>query len=297
MGKSSGDKTEVKIPGYLKDATKSGIAAATGLYGQGPLEYFPGDTYAGLTDPQLQGVNQYIDFANQTFPGLSNQIFGSFGNALNAGNLYNDPSVQAGLGVIESQANRNFMENILPQLRQQATGTGNQFSSKAEQSEAEAARDLQLAISEAQAGFLGNQLGSARQLQGASLATAPSVLGTGLFGGQTLMNAGGVLQGDLQNQINADLARWQYEQQAPVDQTNTYVNQLAALGGMPGGSTTTSGGGSNTLGNIAGGALLGGGLGSTLFPAGSWLGAGAAGAMGPGVLGATVLGGLLGGLA
>ncbi|NIR16423.1 MAG: hypothetical protein GWN86_21870, partial [Desulfobacterales bacterium] len=186
MGKKSGKDTKVEVPNFVRDAAKYLTGASKDLYEQGPLEYFPGQTYAGLTDPQMAGVNQYIDFANQTFPGLSNQIFGSFGSALDAGNLYTDPSVQAGLGVIESQANRNFAENILPRLRQQATGTGNQFSSKAEQSERLAARDLQTAISEAQGGFLGNQLDSARRLQGAALATAPQTLGTGLFGGQTL---------------------------------------------------------------------------------------------------------------
>ncbi len=295
MGKKSGKDTKVEVPNFVRDAAKYLTGASKDLYEQGPLEYFPGQTYAGLTDPQMAGVNQYIDFANQTFPGLSNQIFGSFGSALDAGNLYTDPSVQAGLGVIESQANRNFAENILPRLRQQATGTGNQFSSKAEQSERLAARDLQTAISEAQGGFLGNQLDSARRLQGAALATAPQTLGTGLFGGQTLMNAGGVLQGDLQRQIDADMARWMYEQQAPGASVNTLASQLSPVIGGSFGSTTSQQGGSDTLGNVIGGGLLGNSLaGSSLVTGFSPLaGLGAFGGL-PAIAGGAILGGLLG---
>lgn len=266
MGKSTGEQAQVRPPGNTREKIRDIENEAQALYQAGPLEYFPGETYAGLTDPQTAGVNQYINFANQTFPGLSEQIFGSFGNALDAGNLYTDPSVQAGLGVIESQANRNFAENILPQLRQQATGTGNQFSSKAEQSERLAARDLQTAISEAQGQFLGNQLGSARQLQGAGLATAPSVLGTGLFGGQALQNAGGVLQQDLQNQINAAMDRFNFEQQAPGESLDAYANRIAAMSPNVG-STTTSADGSTTAGNMVGGALMGGSLASSMMAA------------------------------
>lgn len=285
MGKSSGNETQVKPPGFVKGAGKDLAGAARDVYQQGPLQYPDFPTYAGLTDPQQQGVQEYINFANQTFPGLSNQIFGSFGNALDAGNIYTDPSVQAGLGTIESRANRNFAENILPRLRQQATGTGNAYSSKAEQSERLAGRDMQQVISDAQAQFLGGQLGSARQLQGAGLATAPQTLGTGLFGGQALQNAGGVLQQDLQNQINADIQRWMFEQEAPGNLVNQYANQLSPLFGGAMGGTTTTGGGSNTLGNVIGGGLLGYSAASP-FIANPMV-------LGGATLGSAVLGGLL----
>ena len=142
MGKSSGETSQVKVPKRIKEAQKLGIGAAQDLFGQ------------GLGQEQLEGIGLQEQFARQVLPGLNQQVFGSLGTALDAGNMFTDPSVLAGLGTIEDRALRTFGESILPQLRQQATGFGNQFSSKAEQSERLAGRDLQQAISDAQAQFL-----------------------------------------------------------------------------------------------------------------------------------------------
>ena len=153
------------LPPAVAKPLKGAIGEANANFQQGPQEFFPGQTFADFNPTQLAALQQQLSFAQNQLPGQLSGINQSFGNALNAGDLYNDPSVQAGLGTIENRANRNFSENVLPQLRQQATGTGNQFSSKAEQSEQLAGRDLQQAISDAQGSFLGNQLNSARSLQ------------------------------------------------------------------------------------------------------------------------------------
>lgn len=290
MGKSSGEKSKVKVPDFLKNMSKEARDAARASYAQGPLEYFPGETVAPFTEAELMGQQSQMDFAQNMLPGLNQQVFGSFGNALDASNVVGNPAVQAGLGAIESRAMRNFGENILPQLRQQATGTGNMYSSKAEQSERLAGRDLQGMISEAQAGLLTGTLGDAMRLQGAALATAPSTLGTGMMGGNIMQGVGGQQRAMDQAQIAADMERFNFEQQAPRQLYQQYINQLAQAGGVPGGMTTASsggGGGSGVIGNMMGGAMLGGSAGgmfggaasgaatgSTFGPYGAMIGAG-----------------------
>lgn len=274
MGKSSGGDTQVKPPGYIKTASKDLLSKAQDVYNQGPYSYYPDQTYANLTPQQITGLTQQEQFANQVFPGLSNDIFGSFTNALNAQDIVNNPAVVAGLGSIENRANRNFSENILPQLRQQATGTGNEYSSKAQQSERLAARDLQQAISDAQANLLTGSIGSSMGLQGAALATAPSTLGTGLFGGQALQNVGGVYQNQEQQRINDLVNAYNFNQQAPYNQAVQYQNLISPLFGGGLGSTTTqdSGGVSSALGGALGGGLAGASFGLPGMVTGAILG-------------------------
>jgi hypothetical protein len=285
MGKSSGTETEVKIPKFQKRGIKSGLSAARDLYRN--QEYFPDQTYAGFDPLQQEAFGLQQDFARNMLPGLQGQMFGSLGQALDASNVVNNPAVQAGLGAIEDRALQTFGEDILPQLRQQATGFGNQFSSKAEQTERLAARDLQSAISNAQADLLTGSLGDAMRLQGAGLAMAPGLQQAGLMGGNILGGIGSQFQGMDQAAINEAMARHDF----PVGATNQYINQLGVLsGGNLGGVTTQGSTGSNTLGNIIGGGLMGQAGGTAL---GSMLGlTGGTGAIFP--LAGAVLGGLLG---
>ena len=273
-----------------------GGAAADGGHGVPPDQYYPGQTYAPINDQMRQGLGSQVNFANNQLPGLLNQQFDSYGNALNAnqtlqnnplfapgmqqfqnaGNMYNDPSVQAGLDTISSRANRNFGENILPQLRQQATGTGNQYSSKAEQSERLAGRDLQGLISDAQGSFLGGQLASARglqgnlygtmggvsnagtSLQGNTIANSPNVLQTGLLQGQTQYGAGLPYQNEGQNYINEQMNRYNFNQAAPDAQLDQYLNRVLGLAGGGGNfAFQPQSASTNPVAGALGGAILG----------------------------------------
>lgn len=268
MGKSSGTETEVKIPKFQKRGIKSGLSAARDLYRN--QEYFPDQTYAGFDPLQQEAFGLQQDFARNMLPGLQGQMFGSLGQALDASNVVNNPAVQAGLGAIEDRALQTFGEDILPQLRQQATGFGNQFSSKAEQTERLAARDLQSAISNAQADLLTGSLGDAFGLQRAGLAMAPGLQQAGLMGGNILGGIGSQFQGMDQAAINEAMARHNF----PTTATNQYINQLGVLsGGNLGGTTIgTESGGSDLL-SAAGGAMSGAKLGSTFGPWGTAAGA------------------------
>ena len=269
---SQGGSTQLSgfraLPKDIRNQLTRAASSAQGVFDQGPQEFFPGQTFADLTPEQLSGLESQLAFAQQ-FPQQLGQINQSFGNALNAGNLFNDPSVQAGLGTIENRANRNFAENVLPRLRQQATGTGNQFSSKAEQSERLAGRDLQSAISDAQGSFLANQLASGRALQSGAIGQAPNISQLGLLPGSTQFNVGGILQGQENLGITEDVNRFNFGQQAPGQNVNDLIARLTAISGAgSGGISTTPGSpsGTNTLASALGGGLLGNQLFNSLAP-------------------------------
>jgi hypothetical protein len=260
---SSGDAESVSgfkaLPKFLrKEFRNELIPQVNADFAQGPQEFFPGQTFADLTPDQLAGLQQQLQFSGGLLPQQLGQVNQSFGNALNAGNLYQDPSVQAGLGTIENRANQNFQENILPNLRQQATGTGNQFSSKAEQSERLAGRDLQQVISDSQGSFLANQLASGRALQSGALGQAPNITQLGLLPGANQFNVGSVLQGQDQLQSAEDVARFNFGQQAGDANLDQLIARLTGIAGAGGGAgfQSTPTGGTNPLAGALGGGLL-----------------------------------------
>jgi len=296
MGKSSGGgdtTTTVNPPDwavpYITGAAKEGQR----IYGQGPQQYYPNQTYAGFDPLQLAGQQANANYAQSVVPGLNQNIFGSFNQALNSADVLNNPAITAGLDTIESRANQNYLESILPQLRQQATGTGNQFSSKAQQSEYQSARDLQQVISDAQANLLTGTIGDAMRQQNAALAVAPNILGTGLMGGDILQSVGSQQQAMNNLGIQEAINRWNFGQQAPTNALNTYIGQLGGLTGNYNVQQSSQDTGSSALGGAIGGGLLGASAGNALS-AGTWLGAGPAAALGPAGWAGLAAGALLG---
>ena len=251
------------LPRWMKQEYKNNILPEIqNSYAQGPDSFFPGQTFADLTPEQQMGLQNQLGYSQNGMQQQQGQINQSFGNALNAGSLFGDPSVMAGLDTIENRANRNFSENVLPQLRQQATGTGNQYSSKAEQSERLAGRDLQGMISDAQGSFLGGQLGSARSLQGQTIGNAHNINQLGLLPGQTQFNVGQTYQNQNNLGITEDVNRFNFNQGAADQNLNDYLARMGMVTGSGAGSSQQSSGGTsvNPITGALGGAILGGSL-------------------------------------
>lgn len=106
-----------------------------------------------------------------------------------------------------------------------------------------------------------------------------------------LSEAGGILDDYNQQLINADIDRWNYDQNKALQALQNYNNLIQ---GSYGGTTTSTGKQSSgsTLGNVLGGALTGGGLGAGIAAAGG--ATGSALLANPWTIGGAALGGLLG---
>lgn len=90
-----------------------------------------------------------------------------------------------------------------------------------------------------------------------------------------LAGAGGLLQGQSQNQINAAMNQWNYNQNLPYQNLATYENMINSLSH---GNTTTSTQPvyQNQAGNALGGAATGAAIGTAIMPGmGTAIGAGA----------------------
>lgn len=263
------------------------LGGAGGLYGSA----------AGLTGAGTAGAQQGM-----------NQL-------LAAGDVQNNPYFQGALSAAIRPVTEQFTEQVLPGIRQGAIGAGQMGSSRQGIAEGIASRGYLDTVGDitsqmgsqaygqglqavqaggqlgagllgaglgayGQAGQLGSGLfGTGMESIGRGVALAPTAQQAGLTPGQVTEGVGQRNTADSQAVIDADIARWNYQQQLPYTMMSDY---LGILSGAPGGQTssTMSGGGSNRLLGGLGGAATGYGLASALVPGYGWLGA-----LGGGLLG------------
>ena len=193
----------------------------------------------------------------------STQVGQGLGATSNAGQLAQG---QAGLGINAQQAMGGMYGNLanlgLSQLQ-----SGGQLG----QGLAQLYGQMGLGL-----GNLGQSgIGQGIQGYGQSAALTPTVQQGLGAAGQMVEQIGQQRTADQQAQIDADQARWNYQQQLPYSMVSDY---LQLLQGAPGGQTssTMSGGGGSRLGGALGGAATGAALGSAFAP-GIGTGIGAAG--------------------
>lgn len=268
------------------------------LYVEGKLapDYYEGNTVAGQSDWTKQALQMQADRAMN-----GSQLINDASDAM--GNVMTGQALQGnqGLNTLNQMAQEDnpYADELYNRANSQAqaginanfNAAGRYGSGAHAAASADAANNLanqmygsmwdKRASAAQSAGQLYNQ-GIGQQIMGAGQAQQ---LGNQAYtDSAALSEAGGVMDDYNQQLINADIDRWNYDQNKALQALSNY-NQL--IQGNYGGTTTSTGQvqnyGGNRLGNVAGGALAGGGLGYML-----------GGAASPWIAGGAALGGLLG---
>lgn len=290
------------VPYLLGDEGKNavGLYPALSQWMQGAnLDYFPGQTNAGMnkvqndavqtllrqySNPDVSGFNRAIGYATDVLDrGYDQTASGGFLNA----NPYIDAAYNAQAGAVSKQ----FKNATLPGLMS-AYASGGRFGSGANANAIGAASDAlgstlnNLSADTYYKNYVNERamMESARarqdQMQANAAAALPG-LTTGAQGyvnqgWQNILGLGGMLQGQQQQQINADMARYNYMRDLPLSKLGAYSNLLQGFGG---GTTTSnqSGPGGSFLSNALGGAMLGNSIYGLGANAGLWGGAAAGG--------------------
>lgn len=278
---------------YLKDIFEQ----AKNMYEGGQLapDYYEGNTVAGQSDWTKQALKMQADRALN-----GSQLINDASNAM--GNVMTGQALQGnqGLNTLNQMAQEDnpYADELYNRANSQAqaginagfNAAGRYGSGAHAAASADAANNLanqmygsmwDKRVAAAQgAGQLYNQ-GIGQQIMGAGQAQQ---LGNQAYtDSAALSEAGGVMDDYNQQLINADIDRWNYDQNKALQALSNY-NQL--IQGNYGGTSTSTGQvqnyGGNRLGNVAGGALAGGGLAYMMDLSNPWIAGGAA------------LGGLLG---
>ena len=253
------------------------------LYNQGPMQFYPGQTYADPTTEQLVAEQMATQaalggqsaVAQSTVPAIQQQLAGPAGLASNP---FIAGAAQAAIRPLYSGA-----QGLLQQARRDATGTGNLGGTRQAILEQGVIGDYLQRAGDVTAQMYGDAYGQTLEAQSRALGLAPSVMPSLVQPAQTLAGVGATQQARQQQAINEQRARFEFGQQAPSEALTRYAN-IVAGSILPGTTTGYSQGGGGGLGtgSILGGAV-GAGLGMGAFGTGAILGAGA------GTVGATGL--------
>ena len=263
---------------YLTDVYRQ----AQQQYQAGPMQFFPGRTYAEVSPTTLQAEElQRQAAAAQGILGLGSIVPGFQQALMSPAQRFQDPmlqeSLRASLRPIEETGSR-----LLQQARRGATQAGQLGGTRQAILESEVIKDITQKQADVASRMYGDVYGDVLRTQAATLGLAPSIMGTFAQPAQTLAQVGAAETARAQQPITEAMQRFAFEQQAPAEALERYAGLVMGTL-LPGTRTATQmGGGVSPVM----GALGGGGLG--------YLAAPYLGITGPmGVLGGALLGGLL----
>jgi hypothetical protein len=227
---SSGGTSSTNLPAWYNDYSQGLIQRANAIASQ-PYQAYGGARVASPTNLQQGAWAQTPQLAGQFQQNIGGAIQGTQ-NALNsadpntvastAQNAFMNPYQNAMLDYTNQSANRNWQNNIMPQLNNQAIGAGQWGSSRAGRALGNAyggwQSDLNNQIGNIMGGNWNNALNQAntnltQRLAGASqLGTQAQQALTGGLQGAAAMNTAGQEQ-NAYNQKNLDLAQQDFQNQ------------------------------------------------------------------------------------
>jgi hypothetical protein len=206
-------------------------------------------------------------------------------NIANAGAYADNPYLNGAIDAASRDVNRNLTEDVLPGINRNAAANGNTNSSRTGVAEGIALRGAQDRIGDIASTMRGDaynqglqQAEAARQANMQGLQSAGGLYNTALgnamqgsaagltaqYGNlDALAKAGGVLQGNDQNELNAQYQAWQNQRQQPFDALNNYMGAIKGSYGNTG--TTSSNNGQGNFTNFAQGFLGGAASGNSLY--------------------------------
>jgi len=216
---------------------------------QSPVQYYPGQTFAGRDPLQDQAQNLGLNYATSSMPGQIYDAQRAQSFALNSPDVANNPYVQNMMESNAFMANRNLAENVLPQLKLGAMASGQVGSSRHRGiAEGLAARGTNEALANANAQTMMDAYGKGLTAQQGSLGMSPGLMKMGMEPMNVMSQVGAYNRGIDQEALGSDIQRWDKNQMLPWENLQRYNSFLA---GSPMGSEAASGG-SSPLGTALG---------------------------------------------
>ena len=249
-----------QLPAWLNNANTFGSQQAQTLYNTGGPGYYPGNTVAPFSPMQEQYFSGVENLAQNNLPSINaaqnyttNVLNGQYLNP--ASNPYLQATFQQGANAVQNQIGSEF----------EGSGRNPQASIGAQ---ADQMNDLAAKI------YGGAYNTGIQQMQGA-LQESPAVAQESLVGLNALGSAGGQLQQQTGNMINANQNLYNYYSQLPYTNLANYMDQVNSLSHGATSSSTQPFYGPSKGENALGGAAAGAAAGTAIMPGwGTAIGAG-----------------------
>ena len=243
MGKNSTSSTQttnMALPANQQANVDVLMQGALDWFNQGGRSFYPGDLVADFDPMQKAGQNMLINFAQ----GVGGDLTGSSiaANKLMMDPKWLDPSQNpyftSVANDITNRTTQSFLENVLPQIGGGAIAAGQFGGSPQGVGEALASERLNQSLLEAQNQLALGQQGLGMQAFQNAIARAPGLMQLGMVPGQIVSGVGDVRQTQAQNEIKADAAKHEFEQNEPMAMLE-FLKNITGRYGDYGGTQTT----------------------------------------------------------
>lgn len=215
-------------------------SGARDLYASGGPRYFQGNTVAGPSGLDLRGREGATNFATGGGLDFTNGLIRGENNFLDPNNIYNPtqiPGYARAREAVQTDATNNLTRNVLPAIRSGAIADGAYGGSRQGIAEGLAGAETARYVGDTLARMDMDAYGRGLDMYNSAANRAPSTYGLGLAPSNTMMSVGGMYQNDQQRQIDADLARWNFEQLRPLLNLQN-LQSLTGTAGQYGGTQT-----------------------------------------------------------
>lgn len=250
-GQQQNSTSTTVLPANQQQNVDMIMQGARDQFQTGGPQFFPGQTYAGATDPQLQARQGAMNYATGVGGEFANSVRTNDQYWMNPNNVFNPsniPGFQRAQEGVTTNVTNNLMRNILPSLREGDIASGSLGGSRGEISEGLAIGESNRALGDTLAGMNMNAYGMGLQQQNAAAARAPQTYSLGLAPQETLGIVGGQQRADQQQAIDANVQRFNFEQMRPLLNLQA-LQSLTGTAGQYGGTTQSSQTGGTSGGN------------------------------------------------
>jgi len=240
-GGKSTQTTQQQLDPTVRPFVEYGLQEAKGLYQtQGP-NYYPYQTYVGpstQTQTALQSAQNRALAGSPLVPAAQQQLQ----NTIQGQFLGNNPYLSQAMSGAAAQATQAYNDAIQG-TRSGAAKAGRYGSNAMFDQTARAQQNLANSLAQEAGRLMYQNYGAERAAQQAAIQQAPTMAQADYYDINQLQNIGQVAEDYQQRALDADIARYEYQQNLPYTKLQNY---LSAAYGAPMGQVTTassSGGG------------------------------------------------------
>lgn len=227
-------------PAYLQPYLTDIAQKAQANYNSNQPQYFPGQTYqspSAATNQSIAGTIDRAQAGNPLLPAAQGQTLSMIrGDYLNPNS---NPFLRASVDAANQPVVDNYMQNVAPSIDARFSMAGRYGSPGAHVgAQGQALDSLNRTLANNSATMYGNAYNTERGYQNAAIAAAPQLAETDYNDLTRLAAAGATQEGYDTAKRNADIARWDYNQNLPTAKLGQYSNLI--YGQNAGGTNTTT---------------------------------------------------------
>ena len=251
--------TTTQIDPTIQPFLSFGLGEAQRLYQAGGPQYFPGQTFVAPSETTLTGLQALEQRARQgsgLLGGAQRELASTIGGEYLAGNPFFQGAFAPAAQAATAQFNR-----AIGDVTSAASRAGRYGSGAMQNLQSQASNQLAQQLSNTAGQLAYQNYANERARQQAATLAAPAMASADYQDIQNLLAAGQAREGYTGQQLASDIARFNFQQNAPQQNLATFLSSV--YGNPLGRSTTaTQGGYADTSGmqNFLGGAAVLGGL-------------------------------------